>query len=56
MPPIEIAGNDTPAGAPGGLFAFDEPVGGSVVADLDRLSVILARQKPAWKPGTRQAR
>ena len=27
----------------------------SVVADLDRLAVVLARQKPAWKPGTRQA-
>src|SRR6185436_5467855 len=25
------------------------------VADLDRLAVILARQKPAWTPGTRQA-
>lgn len=38
-----------------GLFAIDEPVGRSVVADLDRLAVILARQKPAWQPGTRQA-
>jgi CubicO group peptidase (beta-lactamase class C family) len=38
-----------------GLFAFDEPVARSVVADLDRLAVILARQKPAWEPGTRQA-
>jgi CubicO group peptidase (beta-lactamase class C family) len=38
-----------------GLFAFDEPVDRSVVADLDRLAVVLARQKPAWKPGTRQA-
>lgn len=38
-----------------GLFAFDEPVDKSVVADLDRLAVILARQKPAWEPGTRQA-
>ena len=38
-----------------GLFAFDEPVDRSVVADLDRLAVILARQKPAWEPGTRQA-
>jgi CubicO group peptidase (beta-lactamase class C family) len=25
------------------------------VADLDRLAVVLARQKPAWEPGTRQA-
>jgi len=38
-----------------GLFAFDEPVGRDVVADLDRLAVVLARQKPAWVPGTRQA-
>jgi CubicO group peptidase (beta-lactamase class C family) len=38
-----------------GLFAFDEPVDREVVADLDRLAVVLARQTPAWKPGTRQA-
>jgi CubicO group peptidase (beta-lactamase class C family) len=38
-----------------GLFAFDEPVDKSLVADLDRLAVVLARQKPAWEPGTRQA-
>jgi CubicO group peptidase (beta-lactamase class C family) len=38
-----------------GLFAFDEPVDRSVVADLDRLAVVLARQKPAWEPGIRQA-
>ena len=37
-----------------GLFAFDEPVDRSVVADLDRLSDVMARQKPAWEPGTRQ--
>ena len=37
-----------------GLFAFDEPVDRGVVADLDRLAVIMARQKPAWEPGTRQ--
>lgn len=37
-----------------GLFAFDEPVDKSVIADLDRLAVVLARQKPAWEPGTRQ--
>ena len=37
-----------------GLFAFDEPVDRKVVADLDRLAVVLARQKPAWEPGTRQ--
>jgi len=38
-----------------GLFALDEPVDRSVIADLDRLAVLLARQKPAWAPGTRQA-
>ena len=38
-----------------GLFAFDEPVDAAVFADLDRLAVVLARQKPAWEPGTRQA-
>ncbi len=38
-----------------GLFAIDEPVDRSVVADPDRLAVVLARQKPAWEPGTRQA-
>lgn len=37
-----------------GLFAFDEPVDRNVVADLDRLAIVLARQKPAWEPGTRQ--
>src|ERR1043166_8718498 len=38
-----------------GLFAIDEPVDRAVVADLDRLAMVLARQKPAWEPGTRQA-
>jgi CubicO group peptidase (beta-lactamase class C family) len=38
-----------------GLFAFDEQADRSVVADLDRLAVVLARQRPAWEPGTRQA-
>src|SRR5499427_7642382 len=38
-----------------GLFALDEPVDRCLVADLDRLAVVLARQKPAWEPGTRQA-
>jgi len=38
-----------------GLFAIDEPVDRAVVADPVRLATILARQKPAWKPGTRQA-
>jgi CubicO group peptidase (beta-lactamase class C family) len=38
-----------------GLFAIDAQIDKSVVADLDRLAVILAQQKPAWEPGTRQA-
>jgi CubicO group peptidase (beta-lactamase class C family) len=38
-----------------GLFALDEPMDRSVVADVDRLAVVLARQTPAWEPGTRQA-
>jgi CubicO group peptidase (beta-lactamase class C family) len=38
-----------------GLFAFDEPVDRSVVADLDRLAAVMARHRPAWEPGTRQA-
>jgi len=38
-----------------GLFALDVPVDRALVADLDRLAVVLARQKPAWEPGTRQA-
>jgi CubicO group peptidase (beta-lactamase class C family) len=38
-----------------GLFAFDEPVDRGVVADLDRLAAVMARQRPAWEPGTRQA-
>lgn len=38
-----------------GLFALDEPVDRSLIADLDRLAVVLARQKPAWELGARQA-
>ena len=38
-----------------GLYALDEPVDRGLVGDLDRLAVVLARQKPAWEPGTRQA-
>ena len=38
-----------------GLFAFDELGDRDTIADLDRLAVVLARQKPAWEPGTRQA-
>ncbi len=38
-----------------GLFGFDEPVDRAVIADLDRLAGIMARQRPAWEPGERQA-
>jgi CubicO group peptidase (beta-lactamase class C family) len=38
-----------------GLFGFDEKVDRSVIADLDRLAGIMARQRPAWEPGERQA-
>ena len=38
-----------------GLFAIDQAIDKSVAADLDRLATILAAQKPAWEPGTRQA-
>lgn len=38
-----------------GLFAFDERVDKDVVADLDRLANIMARQRPEWEPGSRQA-
>ena len=38
-----------------GLFAFDEPVEPGQLADLDQLAIVLARRKPAWAPGERQA-
>ena len=38
-----------------GLFGFDEPVDRAAIADLDRLAGIMARQRPAWEPGERQA-
>jgi CubicO group peptidase (beta-lactamase class C family) len=38
-----------------GLFGFDEPVDRDVIADLDRLAAVMARQRPAWAPGERQA-
>ena len=38
-----------------GLFALDEPLDRSIVADLGRLADVLARQKTAWEPGARQA-
>lgn len=37
------------------LFAFNEPVDRETIADLDRLAEIMARQPPAWEPGTKQA-
>src|SRR5262245_22277674 len=37
-----------------GLFVLDEPLDRALVTDLDRLAVVLARQRPAWEPGTRQ--
>jgi CubicO group peptidase (beta-lactamase class C family) len=38
-----------------GLFAIDEPVDQIIARDFDQLATILARQKPAWESGTRQA-
>ncbi len=37
-----------------GLFAFDGQGERGLVADLDRLAAVLARQKPAHEPGARQ--
>jgi CubicO group peptidase (beta-lactamase class C family) len=38
-----------------GLHILDVPVDRDLVADRDRLAAVLARQTPAWTPGTRQA-
>ncbi len=38
-----------------GLFAFDEPVDRSTLEHFDRLAEVMARHRPAWEPGTRQA-
>ena len=38
-----------------GLFAFDEHVDRSTVAALDRRAGVMARPRPTWEPGTRQA-
>jgi CubicO group peptidase (beta-lactamase class C family) len=38
-----------------GLLALEGPVDRNVVSDLDWLASVLAQQKPAWEPGTRQA-
>ncbi len=36
-----------------GLCAIDEPLNLDVLADRDGLAAILARQRPAWEPGTK---
>jgi CubicO group peptidase (beta-lactamase class C family) len=36
-----------------GLCAIDEPLDFDTVADLDKLAEVLAKQKPAWEPGTK---
>jgi CubicO group peptidase (beta-lactamase class C family) len=36
-----------------GLFTFNEMADRSTIADLDRLATALAKQKPAYEPGTR---
>jgi CubicO group peptidase (beta-lactamase class C family) len=38
-----------------GLYALDIHVDLKTESDLDSLAIILARQKPEWEPGTRQA-
>jgi len=36
-----------------GLFALDEPIDRDLLTNPERLSFVLARQKPAWESGTR---
>lgn len=36
-----------------GLSAIDEPLNPDKLADLDYMAEVTARQKPAWKPGSR---
>jgi CubicO group peptidase (beta-lactamase class C family) len=36
-----------------GLVWIDEPLQFDALRDLDRVSAVLAKQKPAWEPGTR---
>ncbi len=38
-----------------GLFALDERPTKELVSDPDRLAALLARQRPVWPPGERQA-
>jgi CubicO group peptidase (beta-lactamase class C family) len=37
-----------------GLCAIDEPLTAATIGDLEGLAGVLARQRPAWEPGTRQ--
>ena len=37
-----------------GLYAFEEMADKSLIADLDRLAIVLASQKPAYEPGSKQ--
>ena len=37
-----------------GLYALDEPPTRELLGQFGRLADVLARQQPAWKPGTRQ--
>jgi CubicO group peptidase (beta-lactamase class C family) len=37
-----------------GLCVIDEPLDAARLGDLDGLAEILARQRPAWEPGTKQ--
>lgn len=37
-----------------GLCAIDEPLTAAKLGDLESLAEVLARQRPAWEPGTRQ--
>ena len=46
----------SPTARPSGrAVRLNETVDRSVIADLDRLADVMARQEPAWEPGTRQA-
>lgn len=38
-----------------GLYALDQPITRELLSEPDRLAAVLARQAPAWPPGTRQA-
>ena len=37
-----------------GLCLIDEPLNASILADFDAVAALLARQKSAWEPGTKQ--